>query len=124
MVKRKVVEETLRKYKEAWINRDPDRILEIFTGDARYHERVLEKPFMRHAGIRDYWMRKVVGEQEKIRFRLLNLYIEKNTAIAEWEAWFHDRKRNASIHMKEVAILEFRRNKIRSLREYWSSEKG
>ena len=122
MVERKTVIKLIKKYEEAWVNRDAEAILEVFTKNARYHERVLKKPFLGHYGIRKYWQDKVVGEQEKIRFKLLNLYIEKNTAIAEWEARFYDKKRKVKVHMKEVAILKLKGDKIASLREYWSSE--
>lgn len=122
MVSRKVVLKTIEKYKNAWITRDPESILEIFTKNGKYHERVLKKPFVGHSQIRKYWKDKVVAEQKNIKFVLLNLYIEGDTAIAEWEANFYDMVYRDNVHMKEVAILEFKGNKISSLREYWSSE--
>lgn len=122
MVDKKVVEKVIGDYASAWINRDPEAIIKIFTKDGEYHERVLGKPFIGHNEIKQYWKDKVIGEQEDIKFKLLALYIDGDTAIAEWEATFHDCKMKYDTHMKEVAVLEFKGDKIKSLREYWSSE--
>lgn len=53
---------------------------------------------------------------------MLSLYLDGNTAIAEWEARFDDRADGVRKRMREVAILEFEGRLIASLREYWSSE--
>ena len=120
MVDKKIARELIKKYGDAWVNQDLDSILKIFTKDAIYHERVLEKPFKGHKEIKEYWKNKVVGEQKDIKFKLLSFYIDGDTIIAEWEANFYDKKREVNVHMKEVAILEIEDNKIKSLREYWS----
>jgi len=52
----------------------------------------------------------------------LNLYLDGNTAIAEWDAEFDDLAQGVRKHMIEVAILEFEGKLVGSLREYWSSE--
>ena len=57
------------------------------------------------------------------KFKLLNYYICDHNIIAEWDASFNSNIEKARIHMKEVAILEIKKNKIKSLREYWQSEK-
>ena len=109
-------------YKRAWETQDPDLILTIFTEDATYHERVLEKPYVGHEQIRQYWKDKVVDSQSNISFNPLNSWIDGNTAIAEWEANFFDKAAGVQKYMREIAILEFRENRICSLREYWSSK--
>jgi len=122
MVSRKIAEEILKKYEEAWVNQDVDKILSIFTEDGIYHERVLEKPFIGHKQIKKYWQSKVVEEQSNIKFKLLNFYIEGEILIAEWDASFDSNIKKARIHIKDVAIMEIKNNKIKSLREYWQSE--
>ncbi|MBN2051998.1 nuclear transport factor 2 family protein [Candidatus Woesearchaeota archaeon] len=122
MVGKKIVAKILKTYEEAWVEQDISKILSIFAKDGIYHERVLEKPFKGHKGIRKYWQSKVVEEQSNIKFQLLNYYIDGNTVIAEWEASFYSNIENAKLHMKEVAILEIEKNKIKSLREYWHSK--
>ena len=108
-------------YLHAWMTQDPDLIVTIFTPEATYHERVLEEPIRGIDGIRRYWETKVVTEQANIDARLLNLYLDGSTAIAEWEAQFDDVVKGYRKLMREVAILELAGDKIASLREYWAS---
>lgn len=110
-------------YIRAWTTQDPDLILTIFTPTATYHERVLQEPIRDHAGIREYWETKVVKEQANIQAQLLSLYLDGETAIAEWEAEFDDVVQGQRKRMREVAILELDNDRIASLREYWASER-
>lgn len=121
MLSRNIVENVIAIYKQAWQSQDSRLILSIFSADASYHERVFAKPYRGHAEIKQYWEDKVVATQANIVFTLLNLYIDGDTAIAEWEARFDDRARRVKKRMREVAILEFRGDLIYSLREYWQS---
>ena len=84
MINKKLAEKILKTYEEAWVEQDVSKILSIFTKDGIYHERVLEKPFIGHKEIARYWKIKVIEEQSKIKFKLLNYYICENTVIAEW----------------------------------------
>jgi hypothetical protein len=122
MLKRKTALEIVRRYGDAWINKDPEAIVSLFTNNGRYHEYVLKKPYLGHSGIRKYWERNVVKNQFNIKFRLLKLYIAEQTAIAECDASFYEKRRRINIHMKLLLILEIKGNKISYLREYWSSE--
>ena len=112
----------LNTYGEAWINRDPELILTIFTPDATYND-PHEPENQGHEGIRAYWKSKVVGEQKDITFNLLNVWIDENVVVAEWEATFTDIKRNLKIDMDEVAIFTVKDNKFSSLREYYKTIK-
>ena len=124
MVDIKTAESILKTYEDAWVNQDPEKILSIFKEDGIYHEKVLEKPYIGHEQIRQYWQSKVVEEQSDIQFKLLNYYIDGDVIIAEWDASFNSNLKKARIHIKEVAILEMKGSKIRSLREYWRAEKS
>ena len=116
------VRRTVDTYVAAWQQQDPDLIVTIFTEDATYHERVLKAPIRTRSGIRRYWQEKVVTNQARIECRVLSLYLDGDTAIAEWEAQFDDKEDGVRKRMREVAILEFRDGLIASLREYWASE--
>src|ERR1022692_1732802 len=122
MLTKQRVSQVLEIYFRAWTTQDPDLIVTIFTEVAIYHERVLEQPIRGRTGIRDYWHRKGVESQNKIECELLNIYLDGNVAIAEWEARFDDRVMGVRKRMREVAILEFEGPLIASLREYWASE--
>jgi ketosteroid isomerase-like protein len=116
------VREVLDVYIRAWEGQDPDLIVTIFTEGATYHERVMGEPIRGREGIRDYWQTKVVGAQANITCRLLNLYLDDGTAIAEWQAEFDDTAQGVRKRMREVALMVFDGGRIASLREYWASE--
>lgn len=112
----------LNTYGEAWEKQDPELILTIFTPDAIYND-PKETPLVHHDAIREYWIRKVVGEQKGIKFKLLNTWLDGDHVIAEWDAEFIDTRRSLQIEMTEVAIFTTRDGKFSSLREYYRSEK-
>lgn len=114
--------EVIGVYIEAWETQNPDLIVTIFTDSATYHERVLQDPIPDQAAIRQYWQTKVVQSQANIKCKLLNLYLDGNTAIAEWEAQFDDLAKGERKRMLEIAVLTFEGGLISSLREYWASE--
>lgn len=119
MISRVQVKELIAIYASAWEQQDSALILSIFQVNAKYHERVLEQPYVGHSEIKKYWDNKVVSSQANIIFHLLNLYIDGETAIVEWEVSFDDVKQGVRKHMIEVAILEFEDGLISNLREYW-----
>jgi uncharacterized protein (TIGR02246 family) len=116
------VREVLAVYIKAWETQDPDLIVTIFTPAATYHERVLGDPIPGREAIREYWETKVAREQANIKCELLSLYLDGDTAIAEWLAEFDDLADGVRKRMKEIAVLEFEGRLIASLREYWASE--
>lgn len=116
------VREVIDVYIKAWETQDPDLICTIFTKSAQYHERVMGAPIPGREAIRRYWQDKVVGAQANITCRLVNLYLDGETAVAEWIAEFDDVAQGVRKRMKEIAVLEFEDGLIASLREYWSSQ--
>lgn len=118
---REDVRETLGTYIRAWVEQDSDLILTIFATDGVYHERILEEPIRGHSGIYRYWRDKVVGSQANISCRLLNVYVDGATAVAEWEAEFDDVEQGNHKRGRWLAVLEFGQGKlIQSFRELWS----
>src|SRR5947209_20406047 len=113
---RQYVQDVVDTYIQAWVEKDPDLIVTIFTDGATYHERVLEAPIESREGIRQYWQTKVVDSQDRITCKLLSLFLDGNTAIVEWEAEFDDLAQGVRKRMREVAILVFEGHLIASLR--------
>jgi hypothetical protein len=109
-------------YIKAWETQDPDLIVTIFTPTATYHERVLQDPIPDREAIHRYWQTKVVQSQANITCKLLSLYLDESTVIAEWEAEFDDLAKGERKRMLEIAVLTFEGELISSLREYWASE--
>ena len=119
---KKDAREVIDTYIRAWESQDPDLIVTIFTPSATYHERVLQEPIPDRNAIRRYWEEKVLKSQANIRCRLLNLYQDGDTVIAEWLAEFDDLAEGVRKRMREIAVLTFDGLLISSLREYWASE--
>ena len=121
-ITRQEARKVLETYIRAWEGQDPDLIVTIFTQSATYHERVLQEPIPDRDAIRAYWETKVVESQADIRVRLLNVYLDGDTVIAEWLAEFDDVPQGVRKRMREIAVLTFEGGLIGSLREYWASE--
>jgi ketosteroid isomerase-like protein len=119
---RQDVQDVIGVYIKAWETQDPHLIITIFTEGATYHERVLQDPIPGREAIRQYWKDKVVGAQANITCTLLELHLDDDTAIAEWEAEFDDVAQGVRKRMREIAVLRFEGHLIASLREYWASE--
>ena len=109
-------------YGRAWETRDPELIITLFTEEATYNDPKEPENIGRDA-IKKYWETKVIGEQEDIKFKLLHVWVDGETVIAEWFATFKDIKRNLYIEMTEVAIFAVKEGKFSSLREYYKSVK-
>ncbi len=122
MPTKQVARAALDTYIRAWETQDPELIVTIFTSAATYHERVLGDPIPDRAAIRRYWQSKVVQAQANIRCQLLNVYLDGDTVIAEWEAEFDDLVQGVRKRIREIAVLVFEGHLIASLREYWASE--
>src|SRR5262245_32751389 len=90
-------------YIKAWETQDPDLIVTIFTEGATYHERVLKAAIPDREAIREYWQTKVVRSQANITCVLRNLYLDGDTAVAEWEAEFDDVAEGVRKRMLEIA---------------------
>ncbi len=123
MVSESLVRSVLDKYAQAWVHGDSELITSLFTEDGIYAERAFEAPYTVHKEIKQYWIDKVLGEQRNITFTLLSVIVSADLAVAEWEAEFDDIKRGLHVTMREIAVLEFNGDKIKSLREYWQSRK-
>ncbi len=109
-------------YGKAWETRDPKLIVTIFTEDATYNDPKEPENIGREA-IRQYWVTKIIGEQEDITFDLRHVWVDGDSVIAEWHATFKDIKRNLLIDMIEVAIFTVEGDKFSSLREYYKTVK-
>ena len=64
----------LEVYGRAWVTRDPELIVTIFTEEATYNDPKEPENIGRDA-IKNYWQYKVVGEQEDVTFDLKNVWV-------------------------------------------------
>jgi len=109
----------LERYGKAWVDRDPDAALGLFSADARYHETPFDPPALGLAGIRQYWQR-VPETQRDIRFEATPLAIAGEDCIARWHAAFTRIATGARIELDGVFVLRFDdRGMCKELREWW-----
>ena len=109
-------------YGKAWETKNPELIVTIFTEDALYNDPHEPENIGKDA-IKKYWKYKVVDRQNDIKFNLKNVWVDKDTVIAEWNATFKDVKQNLFIDMIEIAICTVKDGKFSSLREYYKTIK-
>ena len=111
----------LAVYGKAWETQDPNLIGTIFTDDATYNPP--DSPInIGKPAIKTYWQRQIVEKEKDVRFRLLNVWIDGETVIAEWHTDFTLTRKNKRVSMDEVAILTTRDRLFSSLREYYKAE--
>ena len=123
MVTKERAEEIMQIYVQAWVERDPELIITIFTEDATYGEG-LRGTYSGHEGIKKYWQEKVVGNQSEIKFKLKDLNVNENIVTATWEATFFDKETNKYIHLDSAGIMEIEDGKIKKWRETWISKRS
>jgi len=110
----------LATYGKAWETQDSDLICDIFTEDAIYNAPD-SPPCIGRKGIRDYWKEQIVKNEKDIHFNLLNVWIDGDTMIAEWDATFTLTQKHKKVSMTEIAIITIREGLISSLREYYKA---
>lgn len=77
----------LDKLGKAWVEKDPDAVLNLFDQTIKYFENVLDEPYIGKEKVYDLW--KVVPESQKdISFIGEILMTKGNIAIANWKAKF------------------------------------
>ena len=123
MVSRDVAREIVNTYGKAWVQMDPELVITIFHEDGEYGEYLLKCSHKGHQAIKEHWQKKVVNEQSKIKFELLNLFVDGDTFIAEWDAVFFSNVENKTIHLVQVGIFDVVGDKVKRLREYWHSQR-
>jgi ketosteroid isomerase-like protein len=110
----------LKKYKQAWENRDADLAASLFTRDARYKENPFGEPIIGREAIHDYWA-GATAQQEDIRFTVTNYLHTGYVLIAEWTCQYRDRASGRPRELAGMFFADFYGNQVRAFREYWQS---
>ncbi len=116
------IAEWLEGYREAWVQRDPDAVAELFTEDARYVEQPYAEAFAGREGIRDYWAR-VTATQSDVELQYGILVVSGQHAAVEW--WVTMTNGGADVTLAGEFLLRFNEDGLCSeLREYWHFAEG
>jgi hypothetical protein len=115
-------QEWIADYGQAWVERDADRIVALFTEDAVYRSSPFREPHVGSAGIREYWTR-ATSTQENLALRFGEPVVEGRNAVVEW--WAIMRDEGAWITLPGSLLLRFAEDgRCEELREYWHVEDG
>lgn len=78
----------IEAYGQAWVTRDPDRIVRLFTPDATYRERRFQPALKGIDAIRNYWEVIVVASQRDVSFEPDFVAVAGDQAVIHWTAQF------------------------------------
>ncbi|MEO8758578.1 MAG: nuclear transport factor 2 family protein [Devosia sp.] len=94
-------------YRQAWIDRDPDQIVQIFTADAHYQEDHFKPGLMGVEAIRTYWQVIVESQQRDVDFSYELLATRGRTAFIHWTAHFTWLPINSIMELDAIAQIRF-----------------
>ncbi|MGH3012414.1 MAG: nuclear transport factor 2 family protein [Gaiellaceae bacterium] len=116
------VEEWIAAYGRAWVARDADAAVALFTDDAVYRSHPFREPHAGSDGIREYWTR-ATSTQEEFELRFGEPVVEGSKAVVEW--WAVMRDDGAWITLPGALLLRFAADgRCEELREYWHVDDG
>lgn len=112
----------MKKYGNAWENKDTEMLLSCFTKNSAYQESPLAKPYRGHKEISKFWDNVICKQQTKIKFKLKKCCLSSDgkTGFAEWECW--NSRKDGVRHMSGIMILRMKGDKISYLNEYWNTK--
>lgn len=76
----------MEAYKSAWIDRDPDKIVRLFTPEAHYRERRFRPRLEGIEAIHKYWDLNVRALQRDIAFEFDLLAVRGQKAFVHWRS--------------------------------------
>jgi SnoaL-like domain len=115
-------QEWIAAYGRAWVGRDPEAAVALFTEDAVYRSSPFREPHLGSQGIRDYWTR-ATSTQEELDLHFGEPVVEGRKVVVEW--WAIMRDQGAWITLPGCLLLRFADDgRCVELREYWHVEDG
>jgi hypothetical protein len=116
---RAALEAWLKRYGEAWEQRDPARAAALFTENAPYHEMPFDAPKAGRSGIHDYWA-TVTADQRNVHFESQVLAVDGQTGVAHWSASLTTASGGVRVELDGAFVLTFDDSGLCSeLREWW-----
>lgn len=107
----------LDAYGRAWVDRDPDQVVGLFTDNASYRETTWEPAAVGHDEIRQYWI-DAVGPQEDISFGYE--IVTPQPAVVRWWATYTRVPAGTQAELDGVFLLDFADDgRCSELREWW-----
>jgi SAM-dependent methyltransferase len=109
------------RYFRAWRDQSVDELDNVFAADATYQDKPLERPIRTLGGIRDYWVRRVLP-QEQPDPQILNLVLRDHCAFVEWQTGLTLKGKRKLVTGVMSMELDKSGERIGHLRECYSSK--
>jgi ubiquinone/menaquinone biosynthesis C-methylase UbiE len=113
----------LKLYFRAWEHKSLADIEELFSNDARYHDKPFTLPYANLEQIKTYWKDNVLIQSD-IRLHVLRVAYTRNEAFAEWEAQFIQHGNQTKLKGMLVLIVDVDNGQVAELREYYQSQRS
>lgn len=118
---RKKFEEWLRRYGDAWEQRDPQAAAALFAEDARYYWTPFQQPKIGPEGIAAAWHEATSG-QRNVHFSFEVVGVAGATGIARWHTALERLTTTREVELDGVLLCEFvGQMRCRVFREWWHS---
>lgn len=110
----------LRRYGEAWIDRDPAAAVRLFTDDAAYHETPFDPPMLGSEAIRRYWADGAQASQRDVTFSAQAVGVDAQIGYARWQASFVRLPLGSLVELDGVLAARFSPDgRCCEFREWW-----
>ena len=123
MPERSVLARVMSRYKRAWETRDADLAAALFTEDATYQEHPFHEPIRGQEAIRRYW-EGATEKHREVEFAWNPVVSSGALHVIEWSAKYTRADSGKRFELRGAMILEFRGERIASIREYWLRNEG
>lgn len=109
----------LDSYGQAWMGRDPDAAVALYTDDATYQVTPFDEPLRGRAAIYKYWV-GVAKTQERIHFDYEVIAVTAEKGVARWRASFVIVPPGLETKLDGIFVVSLNSDgRCQSLREWW-----
>lgn len=98
-------QDLLERFKQAWEQRDPDAMLELYADGAEYRTDPFATPLEGINAIRAHW-NEVVAEQAHIEFDAERVWVSGRTVLASWHVAVTQRATAERIRIRGFSTFE------------------
>jgi hypothetical protein len=109
----------IQKLGQAWEERDPEAIPQLFAENFKYYETPFEKPYTKKTDLIRLWQ-DVPKSQKDIKFEFEIISINKNMGIAHWKASFIRIKNHTKACLDGIFLIKLDNQGLcTEFRQWW-----
>jgi ketosteroid isomerase-like protein len=115
-------EKWLRRYGEAWENKDASAFAALFADKAVYYRTPFVNPQKGRENIKKAF-ESVVEGQNDIHYGVRVLYVQAQLGAAHWSCAITRARSNTRLHVDGVCVVQFDKDgKALSFRQWWHTD--